>query len=99
MSRPYLYHYIASLTKGHELCLAITRKELDAAGFEIASKPVAWEQFAYNADTLLLVSCVPLVGDKTRVHVVGTSNSEASAGKWAADIMDKIKKSKMVLID
>ncbi|TAH37106.1 MAG: hypothetical protein EYC70_08995 [Planctomycetota bacterium] len=97
--RPYLYHYAAALAKSHKLCLAITRKELHTADFESSSKASAWEQFAFNADTLVLVTCVPLSSNKTYVHVLATSNGNAAAKKWAAHFMTKIKNSKMVMID
>jgi hypothetical protein len=79
--------------------MAISRKELDKAGFQASSAPAAWEQFATNADTLVVVTNVPLSPSKTYVHVVATSNTEASAKRWAADIMQAIKESKMVMID
>ena len=99
MSRPYLYHYAAALGKSHALAMAITRKELDATGFDLHSTPLAWEQVALNADTIVVATCVPLSSSKTYVHVSAASNTDASAKKWAADIMKRIKESKMVLID
>jgi hypothetical protein len=99
MSRPYLYHYTNAFSRSHELSQAIARKELDKAGFEIASKPAAWEHFAVNADTIVVVTNVPLSSSKTYVHVLATSNTDAPAKKWSAQIMEAIKKSKMVLID
>jgi hypothetical protein len=97
--RPYLYHAAAALSKSHELLMAISRKELDKAGFENPSKPVAWEQFAFNADTLVMVTAVPLAEGRTYVHVVATSAADAPAKFWASDIMSRIKRSKMVLFD
>jgi hypothetical protein len=97
--RPYLYHHPVALAKSHKLCMAIIRKELDKAGFELGSKPVYWEQFAYNADTLVLVIAVPMSASKTYVDVSATSNVQASAKKWAADLFDAIKNSKMTLLD
>ena len=97
--RPYLFHYAVALAKSHELSTAITRKELHSAGFEELSKPAAWEHFAANADTVVVATCVPLSPAKTYVHVLATSNSEASAKKWAAALIKKVKDSKMVLFD
>jgi hypothetical protein len=97
--RPYLYHQAVALAKSHKLCMAIVRKELDKAGFELASKPAYWEQFAYNSDTLVMVTSVPLSESKTYVHVVATSNAEPSAKKWSADLMTNIKNSKLTLLD
>ena len=37
MARPYVYHYAKAFTRSHKLSQAIARKELDKAGFEIAS--------------------------------------------------------------
>jgi hypothetical protein len=99
MSRPYLYHHAGAFSRSHALSQAIARKELDKAGFEVSSTPAAWEHFAANADTLIVVSVVPLSPSKTYVHVVATSNTEVSAKKWSAQIMDAIKESKMVSFD
>jgi hypothetical protein len=78
--------------------MAITRKELDDAGFELSSTPVAWEQFATNADTLVMVTCVPMTS-QTYMHIIATSESDAAANQGASDIMTRIKDSKMTLID
>jgi hypothetical protein len=99
MGRPYLYHYADAFTRSHKLSQAIARKELDQAGFAIASAPAAWEHFATNADTIVVVTNVPLSASKTYVHVLATSNAEASAKKWAAEINEAIHHSKMQLID
>jgi len=42
MARPYLYHYAEAFTRSHKLSQAIARKELDKAGFDIASTAAAW---------------------------------------------------------
>jgi hypothetical protein len=97
--RPYLVYSAAALAKSHELSMAIARKELHTAGFDEFSKAAAWEQFAANADTLVLATCVPLSPAKTYVQVLATSNNEASAKKWVAELMKRIKASKMVLFD
>jgi hypothetical protein len=99
MARPYLYHYASTFTRSHKLSQLIARKELDKAGFEISSAATAWEHFAVNADTLAMVTNVPLSASKTYVHVVATSNANASAKKWAAAIYKAIKESKLQLID
>ena len=72
---------------------------LDKAGFEIASAPAAWEHFATNADTIMVVTNVPLSPSKTYVHVLATSNASAPAKKWAAAIQKAITESKLQLID
>ena len=99
MSRPYLYHYEGAPSTSRVLSQGIARKELDNAGFEIASKPTAWEHFAFNADTIVAVTNVPLSSAKTYVHVLAISNTGAPAKKWSAPIMDAIKNSKMTLFD
>jgi hypothetical protein len=99
MSRPYLFHYAASFSRSHHLSVEISRTELHKAGFEISSAPAAWEQFAINADTLVLVSSVPLSSSNTYVHVVATSNLEEPAKRWSAKMMQAIKQSKMVMTD
>jgi hypothetical protein len=70
MSRPYLYPYAAAFSRSHELSQAIARKEPNKAGFEIASTPTAWELFAFNADTIVVVTNVPSSSSKTYVHVL-----------------------------
>jgi hypothetical protein len=99
MSKPYVYHYLGAFSRSHKLSQAIARKELHKAGFEIASKPAAWEHFAVNADMIAVVTNVPLSASKTYVHVLATSNAGAPAKKWAIAIMKAIKESRMVLID
>ena len=99
MSRPYLYHYVDTFSRSHKLSQAITRKELDKLGFKVSSPATAWEHFGVNADTLVVVTNVPLTSSKTYVHVVATSNTDAPAKNWAAATMKALKKSKLVLID
>ncbi len=99
MARPYVYHYAKAFTRSHKLSQAIARKEIDKAGFTLASAPAAWEHFATNADTIVVVTNVPLSASKTYVHVLATSNTSAPAKKWAAAIQKAIKESKMVLFD
>ena len=99
MARPYLYHYAKAFTRSHKLSQAIARKELDKAGFAIASAAAAWEHFATNADTIMVVTNVPLSPSKTYVHVLATSNASAPAKKWAAAIQKAITASKLTLID
>lgn len=74
-------------------------KELDKAGFEIASTAAAWEHFATNADTIVVVTNVPLSPGETYVHVLATSNADGPAKKWSAAIQKAITESKLVLID
>ena len=99
MGKPYVYHYKTAFTRSHKLSQAIARKELDKAGFEIASAATAWEHFATNADTIMVVTNVPLSASKTYVHVLATSNADAPAKKWAAAVQKAITESKLVLID
>ena len=99
MSRPYLYHYANAFSRSHKLSQAIARKELDKAGFGISSAPAAWEHFATNADTIVVVTNVPLSSSKTYVHVLATSNTDGPAKKWAAEINRAITESQMQLID
>lgn len=99
MARPYLYHYAKAYTRSHKLSQAIARKELDKAGFELSSTPAAWEHFATNADTIMVVTNVPLSASKTYVHVLATSNTNAPAKKWAAAIHKAINDSKLHLFD
>ena len=99
MARPYVYHFAKAFTRSHKLSQAIARKELDKAGFAIASAPAAWEHFATNADTIVVVTNVPLSPSKTYVHVLATSNTNAPAKKWSAAIQKAIKDSKLTLID
>jgi len=56
MTCPFLYHFAAVLKESHDLTMAITRKELSDAHFELLSPPVAWEQFAVNEDTLVVLA-------------------------------------------
>lgn len=99
MSRPYFYHYAATFSRSHNLAQSIAHKELGKAGFEVSSPLKDWEHFGSNADTLVLVTNVPLSEKKTYTHVLATSNSQDSAKKWAADLMQAIKDSKAVLFD
>jgi hypothetical protein len=80
-SRPYLYHYASTFSRSHELSLTIARKELDKGRVQISSAPAAWEQFAVNAGTLVFVTNLPLSASQTYVHVIATSNADASAAK------------------
>ena len=85
--------------RSHALSQAIARKELHNAGFEIRSVPAAWEHFATNADTVVVVTNVPMSSSQTYVHVLATSDADVSAKKWSAQIMEAIKSSNMVLFD
>ena len=96
---PYVYHYATELAKSHKLLMAIVPKELDKLGFKISSKPNQWEKFAYNDSTVVVATAVPRSASKTYVHVLATSERDAYAKKWAADVMNAIKNSKIVLAD
>src|SRR6266436_4936431 len=97
--RPYVYYYVATLSRSHKLSQAIATKELQKAGFQISSHYAAWEHFAFNADTIVLVTNVPLSSSQTYVYVIATSETDAPARKWADQIMAAIKNSKMVSYD
>jgi hypothetical protein len=99
MARPYLYHQAAALSKSEDLSNAIARKELHDAGFKELSKPAVWEHVGANADTIAVVTCVPMQPGKTYVHVVATALADAPAKNWAAELMKQIKESKLVLTD
>ena len=96
--RPYLYYSAKSFARSQKLSISIARKVLHDDGFEIGNK-LTGEQFGDNADTLVLVTSVPLSASKTYVSVVASSNNQASAQTWAPRIMQAIEKSKMVLLD
>jgi hypothetical protein len=97
--RPYVYYYVATFARNHSLSQAIATAELQKASFQISSPYAAWEHFAFNADTIVLVTNVPLSSSQTYVQVIATSNTDAPAKQWAAQIMDAIKNSKMVPYD
>src|SRR5262245_12740294 len=97
--RPYLYHYVSAFKRSHGLSQGIARSELSKAGFTMLSEPAAWEHVATNAETIAVVSNVPLSASKTYVHVLVTANTDAPAKKWAAAIMKAIQESKMTLLD
>ncbi len=97
--RPYVYYYVATFSRSHSLSQAIATAELQKAGFQISSHYAAWEHFAFNSDTIVLVTNVPLTSSQTYVHVIATSNTDAPAKQWAAQIMDAIKNSKMLSYD
>jgi|ERR1700757_3721078 hypothetical protein len=91
MSRPSLYHYVTVLSRSHADTQTDTRVALQKRGFEGAyQNPNAWEHFAFNADTLVLVTNVPLSPSQTYVHVIATSNTDGIANYWAAQMMDEI---------
>ena len=69
------------------------------AGFGISSTPAALEHFATNADTIVVVTNVPLSQSKTYVHVLATANTDGPTKKWAIEINRAINESKMQLID
>jgi hypothetical protein len=99
MSRPYLYHYTGAFSRSYELPQAIARSELDRPGFEITSTAATWEHFAVNPDTIVVITNVRLSSNRIYVHVRATSNTDAPAKNWSAQIMEAIKKSKMVSFD
>jgi hypothetical protein len=96
--RPYFYYATESFTRSQQLSIGVARKVLHDEGFKIGNT-VKWEQFGDNADTLVLVTSVPLSASKTYVSVIASSNNQASAQMWAPRIMQAIEKSKMVTID
>jgi hypothetical protein len=91
MSRPYLYHYAAVLSRSHADTQTDTRIALQKRGFEGAYQNAdLWEHFAFNADTLVVVTNVPLSPSQTYVHVIATSNTDGLAAYWAAQMLDEI---------
>jgi hypothetical protein len=92
MSRPSLYHYVTVLSRSHDDTQFDTRRALENTGFEGAyQNPNAWEHFAFNADTLVVVTNVPLSPGQTYVHVIATSNTDGSAAYWSIQLMEWIK--------
>ena len=90
MSRPSLYHYVTVLPKSHADAQTDTRIALQKRGFEGAYLDDLWEHFAFNAETLVLVTNVPLSPSQTYVHVIATSNNDGLAAYWAAQMLDEI---------
>jgi hypothetical protein len=91
MSRPSLYHYVAVLPRSHADTQTDTRIALQKRGFEGAYQNAdAWEHFAFNADTLVVVTNVPLSPNQTYVHVIATSNTDGLAAYWSAQMLDEI---------
>jgi hypothetical protein len=99
VARPYLYHYSATFPRSEEHSRSIAWKEVQDAGFETPSKYMDWHYFFFNADTLAVVSNVPVSESETHVHVVATSDTDEPAKTWAMDLFNKIKNSKLVAID
>jgi len=99
VSRTHLHYCASTFSRSHALSQAIVRKEFDKAGLDISTTPDAWEHFAANADMLDAVTNVPCPPGQTFGHVIATSNMEASAKRWTAEIMQAIAESKMVSID
>jgi hypothetical protein len=99
MSRPYLYHYYGTLPRSEDHSRSIAWKEVQKAGFTTPSKYMDWHYFFANADTLVVISNVPVSESETHVHVIATSNTDAPAKKWALELFNKIKDSKLVPID
>ena len=76
MSRPSLYHYTTVLSRSHADTQTDTRIALQKRGFEGAYQNAdLWEHFAFNADTLVVVTNVPLSPSQTYVHVIATSDN------------------------
>ena len=90
MSRPSLYHYAAVLSRSHADTQTDTRIALQKRGFEGAYLNDLWEHFAFNADTLVLVTNVPLSPSQTYVHVIATSDTDGLAAYWSAQMLDEI---------
>ena len=95
----YLYYGTVTFSRSAEYSVMVARNELRKLGFTNPSSPKAWEQYGYNADTLVLVTNVPLSASKTYVQVLATSNTDASAKKWQNKIMEAIKNTKLTKID
>ena len=96
---PYLYHWFDSFPRSEAHSRSIAWKEVQDAGFQAHSSYNEWHYFFTNPDTLVLVSNVPLSPSNTHVHVVATSDNDQSANMWAADLMKRIRESKLTPID
>ena len=91
MSRPSLYHNAAVLSRSDADTQTDTGIALQKRGLEGAYKNAElWEHFAFNADTLVVVTNVPLSSSQTYVHVIATSNTDGLADYWAAQMLDEI---------
>jgi hypothetical protein len=95
----YLYYGAIVFPRSTEYSVMVARNELRKLGFKNPSTPKSWEQYGYNADTLVLVTNVPLSGSKTYVQVLATSSTDASAKRWQSKIMEAIKNTKLTKID
>jgi len=91
--RPYIFHCAMPLQRTHKLALDMARKELERAGFELHSPASDWEQYANNDDTQAVATIVDRGGREVYVHVLCSANSEASAGRWAKELLRNIEKS------
>jgi len=75
-----------------KLLQSVAQDKLTKAGFRIeAASAGSWEKVGANADAVVVVLTVPLSPSKTYVHVIAMSDMDASAKKWAAQIMEGIK--------
>jgi len=99
MSLPSLYHWYSTFQRSHVLSQSIAWSVPQKAGFTPQSGVKDWCRVFTNSDTWLSVSCVPLSSSSTHVHVLATSTNDASAKRWAEEIMRQIRESKMVLFD
>jgi len=79
------------LSRSHADTQTDTRIALQKRGFEGAYQNAdLWEHFAFNADTLVVVTNVPLSPSQTYVHVIATSNTDGLAAYWSAQMRDEI---------
>lgn len=99
MALPSLYHWFDSFARSHRHSQSIAWKEVQDAGFQPHSSFADWCYAFTNDDTWVVVSNVPMSPSQTHVHVTATSNDDASAKRWAADLMAKIRQSRLTPID
>ena len=97
--RPHLYYSAFLVTKGQAHLRNVLRKQLASAGFESSSAPASWEQFGFNADCLLLLTCVPQSDGRTYVHVVATSSADGPAKYWSDEMTHRIQNDTSVSFD
>ena len=91
MSRPYLYHYATVLPRSHVDTQTDTRIALQKRGFERAYQNAdLWEHFAFNADTLVVVTNVPLSLSQTYLPCNRHFRHGRLAAYWSAQMLDEI---------
>ena len=98
MSLPALYHWYDAFPRSHRHSQTIAWKEVQDAGFRTDSNFADWHYVFTNDDTWVVVGNVPLSESQTHVHVLAASSGD-SAERWAAEIMRRIRESRLTPID